>query len=405
MLPRTCYRAISSRSNLFRLSRCMLSRSLSDKPPCENGDHETTDKKSSEISQLLEGATIYDPAENSGWATSAYPENCIPNVQGQHAERPNINPTETSIILFPGQGNIKVGDVKPYLQYPEAKYLFEIANEALGYNLLKICLEGPQETLNRTEYNQPATVVKSLAALEKLRDDRPRALDTCIACAGYSVGEITALIFSGAMTFEDGMRLVGVRAAAMQDAANLVPQGMLSVHNTPAAKMSDICQKAKNWAMDVGDPTPECRVAIFLHPDMKILAGSEGALKYIEANGRSMGLRHMKRLPLSGAFHTSLMIPSLDIFKKALRTIEFEEPKVSVHSNVDGKKYKNVSQIIRYLPKQIISPVKWEQTMHILYMRPPGIPFPRTFDVGSGGTLKTLLRFVNAKACNSCYTI
>ncbi|XP_046750961.1 probable malonyl-CoA-acyl carrier protein transacylase, mitochondrial [Diprion similis] len=405
MFPRTFYGTISSRSNLFRLSRCMLSRSLSDKPHSENGDHETTNTKSSEISQLLEDATIHDPGENSGWATSAYPENCVPNVQGQYADRPNINPSDTSIILFPGQGNIKVGDVKRYLHYPEAKYLFEIANEALGYDLLKICLEGPQETLNRTEYNQPATVVKSLAALEKLRENRPRALDTCIACAGYSVGEITALIFSGAMTFEDGIRLVGVRAAAMQDAANLVPQGMLSVHNTPEARMSDICEKAKNWAMDAGDPMPECRVAIFLHPDMKILAGSERALKYIETNGKSMGLRHIKRLPLSGAFHTSLMIPSLDIFKKALRTIMFEQPKVSVHSNVDGKRYKNVNQIMRYLPKQIISPVKWEQTMHVLYMRRPGIEFPRTFDVGSGGRLKALLGFVNAKAFKSCYTI
>lgn len=142
-----------------------------------------------------------------------------------------------------------------------------------------------------------------------------------------------------------------------------------------------------------------------MHPDAKILAGSEEALKYIESNGKTLGIKSTKRLPVSGAFHTSLMAPALDIFKKALKTIELELPRVSVHSNVDGKKYTNVHQIVKYLPKQIVSPVKWEQTMHILYMRNPGTQFPRTFDVGSKGTLKDILKRVNAKAWDSCFVI
>lgn len=148
-----------------------------------------------------------------------------------------------------------------------------------------------------------------------------------------------------------------------------------------------------------------CRVAIYLHPYGKILAGSEEALKYLEANGKELGLRRIKRLPVSGAFHTSLMKPALSIFTKALRTVEIVDPRVSVHSNIDGKRYRNAMHIANYLPKQIIMPVKWEQTMHMLYRRTAGIAFPRTFDIGSRGVLKAFLKESNAKASDSCYII
>lgn len=235
---------------------------MSEKPP-NNEDSTTqippTENKTPEISQLLRGAASYNPDEDSGWATTAYPPDVSLRVQGRHSYRPNIDPKDTSIILFPGQGGLRVGDVQQYLRFPDAKYLFELANEALGYDLLKICLEGPQQTLDKTEYNQPAVVVTALAALEKLKEERPRAIETCISVAGYSVGEITALIFSGAMNFEAGVRLVGIRAAAMQDAANKVPQGMLAVRYKPEARMSEICNKAQAWAMDIGAVNPECR--------------------------------------------------------------------------------------------------------------------------------------------------
>lgn len=208
------------------------------------------------IKNLLDDAASFDDKTNTEWATTPYPT--VPPEKDE-PKRPKINPSDTSVILFPGQGTIKVGDVNNYLIYPKVKELFDIANDVLGYDLLKICMKGPQRVLNRTEFNQPATVVLSLAALEKLQDERPRALQSCTTAAGYSVGELTALIFSGAMPYEEGLRLVSVRATAMQAASEIAPQGMLSSYVSPSAKPSKICEEARKWAMDIGASNPICR--------------------------------------------------------------------------------------------------------------------------------------------------
>lgn len=106
----------------------------------------------------------------------------------------------------------------------------------------------------------------------------------------------------------------------------------------------------------------------------------------------------MKRLNVSGAFHSQLMRPATEPFKEALKKIKIKEPMIAVHSNIDGKRYHNSAQIFRNLPKQIYMPVKWEQTLHILYERPVGSNFPDTFECGPGSTLKDLLKSVNLKA-------
>lgn len=118
--------------------------------------------------------------------------------------RPTVDPKDTSIIVFPGQGVQHVGMCKELLKYPLVKDLFDVASSILGYDLLKICLEGPREMLDQTKYCQPAVVVSSLAAVEWLKEERPSAIEGCVATAGFSVGEITSLIFAGAITFESG---------------------------------------------------------------------------------------------------------------------------------------------------------------------------------------------------------
>lgn len=113
----------------------------------------------------------------------------------------------------------------------------------------------------------------------------------------------------------------------------------------------------------------------------------------------------MQRLNVSGAFHTNLMLPAVDPFAAALRKIDIKEPLIAVHSNIDGKRYHNAAKVSRNLPKQICRPVKWEQTLHILYERPVGSNFPHTFECGPGSTLRSLLKTVNSKAHNTCRTI
>lgn len=210
------------------------------------------------VARLLKEAATYADAKDTSWATSPYPANAPTSIEEEKA-RPKIEPLDTCIVLFPGQGTIKVGAVQKYLRFPQAKELFEIANEILDYDILKLCLKGPQEKLNQTRFNQPATVLTSLAALEQLREERPRIFETCVATAGYSIGELTALIFSGVFTFEDGIRLVSVRGNAMQYASEKSSQGMLSVYCTPEAKLSEACQDAQKWALDNGVEEPICQ--------------------------------------------------------------------------------------------------------------------------------------------------
>lgn len=147
------------------------------------------------------------------------------------------------------------------------------------------------------------------------------------------------------------------------------------------------------------------RVAIYLYTQSKILAGNNEALKYIEKNAAKYGLRRLTRLPVSGAFHTKLMEPALKSFNKMLNTVQIEEPRCQVYSNYKGYAYGNARLIRRYLPKQIISPVKWEQIMQCVYSRPEGTAFPRTFDVASEGRMKTILKFINLKAHEQCLAI
>ncbi|XP_029155387.1 probable malonyl-CoA-acyl carrier protein transacylase, mitochondrial [Nylanderia fulva] len=355
------------------------------------------------VARLVKEAATYSDAKDTSWATSPYPANVPTSVE--EVAKPKLEPLETSIVLFPGQGTLKVGEVQKYLRFPQARELFEIANEVLDYNLLKLCLNGPQEKLNQTRFNQPATVLTSLAALERLREERPRVFETCIATAGYSLGELTALIFSGAISFEDGVRLVSVRGNAMQYASEKSPQGMLSVYCSPEAKLTEACKDAKQWAMDNGVEDPVCQVAIYVYTQTKILAGNAQALEYIKKNAEKYKLLKLTRLPVSGAFHTKLMEPALKSFSKVLYTMEINRPRCQVYSNYNAHPYSDPKMIRKFLMKQIVSPVKWEQCIQSLYNRSPGSAFPRTFDVGSGGRMGTILKLINAKAHSHCISV
>lgn len=209
-----------------KLNRTLLLRYMS-------VDNDSTSKRQSNVEKLLEDATVPEESTVEGdtenWTTSPYPKGliylsdyffCLSLVyfctspgsyvphknqsQAQHALRPNVDPKETSILMFPGQGTQFVGMGKNLLVFPQVKDLFESASEILKYDLLKLCLEGPKSKLDQTIYSQPAIFVCSLGAVEKLKEERPSAIENCMAVAGYSIGELTALTFGGCFTFEQG---------------------------------------------------------------------------------------------------------------------------------------------------------------------------------------------------------
>jgi [acyl-carrier-protein] S-malonyltransferase len=284
---------------------------------------------------------------------------------------------------------------------PEVRDLYQHAKEILGYDLLELCMKGPKYKLNQTVFAQPAIAVTSLASLERLKESRPTAIDTCVATAGFSLGEITALIFAEAIPFESGLKLIQIRAEAMQEASEKNPSGMATVLYGPDSTLSDACEKAKEWCLERGVENPECQIANYLFPHCKVVAGSDEALSFIEKNKDLFKLRRIKRLPVSGAFHTKLMESAVEPFRKALKKIEIQDPIISVHSCIDGKVYKNASHIVSQLPKQIVKPVKWEQLLHIVYERKQTEHFPKTFECGPGDSLMSILKQVNMKAWHS----
>jgi [acyl-carrier-protein] S-malonyltransferase len=399
VIHRTLLNAINNQS---KYSVAQISTSSSQK---------SNEKDKDKVKDLLDEAAIginETSPEHDNWSTSPYPEGTVFSKnrdQSKKSKRPRKDPRDCSIILFPGQGAQYVGMAKDLIKIPEARDIYQLANEILGYDLLKICLEGPKEKLDKTVYCQPAVMVTSLASLEKLKEERPMAIENCTATAGFSLGELTALVFSGAIPFDRGLKLVQIRAEAMQRASEENPGGMMTVMYGPDSKLGDACIKATEWCLEKGVENPDCRIANFLYPHCKVIAGSLEALKFIESNYKNYKLKRVKRLPVSGAFHTSLMESAVEPFRQGLKKIPIEKPIVSVHSNVDGKRYRDASHILNQLPKQIVKPVKWEQTLHILYERSQGEAFPRTFETAPGRSLITILKQVNAKAWDSSIAV
>ncbi|KAF0311629.1 putative malonyl-CoA-acyl carrier protein transacylase, mitochondrial [Amphibalanus amphitrite] len=277
--------------------------------------------------------------------------------------------------------------------------------DILGYDLLELCRRGPAQRLDRTEHAQPALLVTSLAAVERLRDERPRAVDSCMAAAGFSVGELAALTFSGALSFSAAVRLAHVRGRAMQLASELAPSGMMTVLCRPDARLGFACSLARRWCEERGLEAPQCAVASFLFPQCKVVAGHVEALDFIAERAAEFGLRRCTRLRVSGAFHTPLMAPAAEPLRAALADTRISAPRVPVYSNVDGRQYRSAEHVRRRLVEQLTKPVKWEQTMHVLYERSPGVPFPDTYECGPGDTLTAILKKVNAKAADSCTSV
>src|SRR5688572_2814443 len=150
-------------------------------------------------------------------------------------------------FLFPGQGAQHVGMAGELCRsLPAAKALFDEAADVLGYDLLTICVTGPAEKLNATDVSQPAIFVASLAALEQLKAAQPDALATATHTAGLSLGEYTALVFAGALSFRDGLEVVRVRGRAMQDAADATPSGMVSILGLDAAEVEPLVAEARD---------------------------------------------------------------------------------------------------------------------------------------------------------------
>ena len=210
-------------------------------------------------------------------------------------------------FLFPGQGAQTVGMGKQlYDQLPAVKNLFEQANDILGYDLTKVCFEGPKETLDATEHSQPALLLTSCAALEWLKANEPEVIERCDRAAGLSLGEYTAMVFAEALTFEDGLKLVRERGLAMQAAADAQPSGMVSVLGLEADKVNELCDAARQDGEIL-------QIANYLCPGNIVVSGHQASCQKAVELAADHGA--MKAIPLSvaGAFHTAIMLSLIHI--------------------------------------------------------------------------------------------
>ena len=290
-------------------------------------------------------------------------------------------------FLFPGQGAQAVGMAADLCRtFPAARALFDEASAVLGYDLLAVCANGPAERLNATDVSQPAIFVASLAALEHLKVTHPDATADVVATAGLSLGEYTALVFAGALSFADGLAVVTARGEAMQAAAAATPSGMVAIIGLDVPEVEALVAEARAAGV--------IEVANYLCPGNTVVSGSLAAVERVEAICQERGGIRATRLSVAGAFHTDIMKPADATLAAALGRAEVRPPAVPVWSNVDARPHTDPAEIRALLVRQVVSPVRWEETTRGLLAA--GVE--RFYEIGPGRVLAGLMKRVNRKA-------
>lgn len=289
-------------------------------------------------------------------------------------------------FLFPGQGAQFVGMGKRLIDRAEiVRELYVRASEILGYDLEKLCLEGPSETLDATDYCQPALFVTSLAALEIMKLESPETVESCTVTAGLSLGEYTSLVFADVLDFEDGVKLVKERGKAMQDASDATPSGMVSILGLDRDAVAELCDKARGEGV--------LQIANLLCPGNIVVSGTNDACERIAELAPAAGA--MKAIPLAvaGAFHTKLMHPADERLAEVLRSVPLKTARIPVISNVDAQPHTDPEDIRNLLVKQVLQPVLWETSMR--YMLDQG--FDDFHEIGPGRVLRGLMKRIDRK--------
>ena len=280
--------------------------------------------------------------------------------------------------LFPGQGAQAVGMGRDLSEaYPQARAIFTAADDILGFSLSDLCFNGPDEELRRTAITQPALLTCSVAAarvLEDVHGARPAAV------AGHSLGEYSALVTAGALTFEDAVRLVHLRGQAMQEA---VPEGegaMAAIMGLDLETVTRVCLEVA--AGEVLQP------ANLNAPGQIVIAGHAGAVARALAPLKEAGARRAVPLNVSAPFHCSLMGPAATRLAEALESISLTDARVPVWTNVDALPVTEGSALKEALVRQVASPVRWEETLVDMGKAGHG----EFLEVGPGTVLAGLVR-------------
>ena len=291
-----------------------------------------------------------------------------------------------TFILCPGQGAQVVGMAKALCESSAvARELFQSAGKILDLDLASICFTGPEDRLNQTDICQPAIYVAGIASFRHAVESAMFDAAAVTAYAGLSLGEYTALHLAGVFSFEEGLRLVRLRGKYMQEAAVASPSGMVALIGADEPAANKICQEAA--AEEVLVP------ANFNAPGQIVLSGTLTACQRAVTAAESAGIRAAP-LRVAGAFHSPLMQTAADKMVAELAKVGFNRPGKIVYSNVTAKPHDDPDSIKRLLVQQIVSPVRWEQTMQTLVAAGGDARF---IELSPGRTLAGLAKRINRR--------
>jgi [acyl-carrier-protein] S-malonyltransferase len=281
-------------------------------------------------------------------------------------------------FIFPGQGSQYVGMGKDlYEGNAAAKALFHKADKILGFSISKICFEGPEEELKQTQNTQPAIFLHSIVLFQLINK---KQFDIT---AGHSLGEYSALVAAGALTFEDGLKLVRLRGELMQQASLKHPGTMAAIIGLEAKSVNELCVEASADGI--------VQTANFNSPGQVIVSGSLAGVQKAMELARARGAKIVKELPVSGAFHSPLMESARAGLKTALDRTEIRDAVVPVYANVTAWPMRFADEIRTLLIRQLISPVQWEES--VMHMITDGAA---TFvEIGPGKVLQGLVKRIN----------
>jgi [acyl-carrier-protein] S-malonyltransferase len=286
-------------------------------------------------------------------------------------------------FIFPGQGAQTVGMGREIARkFDAAAKIFERANDVVGFDLSRICFEGPAEKLNTTTISQPAIFITSVAILEVVKTSIPAPDVT----AGLSLGEYTALYAAGVISFEDALTLVQKRGQAMQAAADATDGGMVSIIGLDEKKVSQLCAEAGEGEV--------LSAVNFNCPGQIVISGSKAACSRAEGLAEKYGAIKAVRLEVAGAFHTEMMAGAAEALEDALRKCRISEPlKIKTIANIDAEYYKSAEKIAQGLKRQLTCPVLWQKCMERLIA--DGLE--DFYEIGPGKVLTGLMRRIDRK--------
>lgn len=281
-------------------------------------------------------------------------------------------------LLFPGQGSQRVGmGAELVRSYPDAKRTFDEADAVLGFSLSTLCFEGPEQELTLTKHAQPAILTASIAVF-RVMAHRGLAFDVV---AGHSLGEWTALVAAGALSFADAVRLTHLRGTFMQEAVPVGQGGMAAVIGLDLAAARRLCEQA----CQPGQPVEPANLN---GGGQIVISGHMEAIDRAVAGSKSAGAKLAKKLSVSAPFHSSLMRPAADRLAAAMADVTIDAPRVPVVANVTAEPTQDPAQIRKLLVEQVAAPVRWEESVQ--YLASSGVT--RGYELGPGAVLAGLVK-------------